>query len=68
MEFQLKHEFIELDNLLKAADIAASGAEARQYVLNGSVKVNGEVEARVRRKLRAGDSVEFGGRQISIVA
>jgi ribosome-associated protein len=68
MDFKLKREFIELDNLLKTLELVASGAEAKQYILDGSVKVNGEVESRIRRKLRAGDSVEFDGHQISIVA
>ncbi len=68
MDFKLKLEFIELDNLLKATDLAASGAEAKQYILAGSIKINGQVETRVRRKLRSGDSVEFGKHQISIVA
>jgi len=68
MDFQLKLEFIELDNLLKAMKFAVSGAEARQYILAGSIKINGQVETRVRRKLRSGDSVEFGENQISIVA
>ena len=68
MDFQLKFEFIELDNLLKATNLAASGAEARQYILAGSIKINGQVETRIRRKLRSGDSVEFGKHQISIVS
>ena len=68
MDFQLKFEFIELDNLLKAANLAANGAQARQYILAGSIKINGQVETRIRRKLRLGDSVEFGKHQISIVA
>ena len=68
MDFQLKLEFIELDNLLKATNLAANGAEARQYILAGSIKINGQVETRIRRKLRLGDFVEFGKHQISIVA
>ena len=68
MDFRLKLEFIELDNLLKAANLAASGAQARQYILAGSIKINGQVETRIRRKLRLGDSIEFGKHQISIVA
>lgn len=68
MEFKLKGEFIELDNLLKALELVASAAEARQCIQSGSVKVNGQVETRVRRKLRAGDSVEFNMQQINIVA
>lgn len=67
MDFHLKGEFIELDNLLKATDIAAGGAQARQFVLDGAVKINGQVESRIRRKLRAGDRVEVAGSEITIV-
>lgn len=68
MVFQLKTEFIELDNMLKALRLVASGAEARQCIQSGSIKINGQVETRIRRKLRVGDSVEFGQQRISIVA
>jgi ribosome-associated protein YbcJ (S4-like RNA binding protein) len=45
MDFQLKLEFIELDNLLKAANLAASGALGPgEYILAGSIKINGQVE------------------------
>ena len=64
MEFRLKTEFIELDNMLKALGLVASGAEAKQCIQSGSVKVNGQTETRVRRKLRSGDSVEFGNHRI----
>ncbi len=67
MEFRLKSEFVELDNLLKVLELVASGAEAKQQIQAGLVKVNGEVESRVRRKLRSGDCVEFGGKKIEIV-
>jgi len=66
MDFKLKTEFIELDNLLKVLELAASGAAARQSILAGQVKVNGQVETRIRRKLRTGDYVEFGRQRISI--
>jgi ribosome-associated protein len=68
MDFKLRSEFIELDNMLKALQLVANGAEAKQLIQSGSVKINGQAETRVRRKLRAGDSVEFGQHQISIVA
>ncbi len=67
MDFQLKTEFIELDNMLKALQLVASGAEARLCIQSGSIKVNGQVEPRIRRKLRAGDFVEFGQQRISII-
>ncbi len=68
MDFRLRLEFIELDNLLKATELVANGARAKQHILAGSVKINGQVETRIRRKLRLGDSVEFGEHQINIVA
>ena len=68
MDFQLKSEFIELDNLLKALGLVSGGYEAKQCIQEGAVKVNGEVESRIRRKLRAGDSVEFKEQAVNIVA
>ena len=68
MDFQLKSEFIELDNLLKALGLVSGGSEAKQLIQSGAVKVNSQPETRVRRKLRPGDLVEFSGRQIAITA
>ncbi len=67
MDFKLKLDFIELDNLLKVLELAPNGAEARQIIQSNAVKVNGQDEKRIRRKLRLGDSVEFGQQQINIV-
>jgi len=66
MDFKLKFEFIELDNLLKKLELVASGAQAKQCILSGEVKVNGQLESRIRRKLRSGDCVEFKEEQIII--
>jgi len=68
MDFKLKSEFIELDNLLKTLELVASGAEAKQIIQSGAVKVNGQVENRIRRKLRLGDSVEFREQRINILS
>lgn len=67
MEFKLKTEFVELDNVLKVLELVASGAEAKQQIQAALVKVNGAVESRIRRKLRSGDCVEFGGQKIDII-
>ncbi len=67
MEFQLKAEFIELDNALKVMNLVSSGAEAKQRIQSGLVKINREVETRIRRKLRSGDFLEFGEYRIKIV-
>lgn len=67
MDFQLKFEFIELDNLLKKLELVSTGAQAKGVILAGEVKVNGQVESRIRRKVRLGDLVEFQQQQITIL-
>jgi ribosome-associated protein len=43
-----------------------SGGEAKVLVQSGEVRVNGEVETRRGRRLRAGDVVEVGDEQLEI--
>jgi len=58
-DFTLLTEYIDLSQFLKAAGIAISGGEAKMFVTEGLVMVNGEPESRKRRKLRGGDVVVF---------
>jgi ribosome-associated protein len=67
MEFVLRGDYIELDNLLKASGIAASGVEARDLIRQGRVFVNGGQEARLRRKIKRGDRVKTGQTALEIV-
>lgn len=59
--FKLKEdeEFIQLNDLLKTLSWVASGGEAKTAIIEGRVMVNGEVETRIRRKMRSGDTFEF---------
>jgi len=54
-------EYIKLDSFLKAVNAVCSGGEAKMIIGEGLVEVNGEVELRRGRKLRAGDRVTLGG-------
>jgi ribosome-associated protein len=66
--FQLRTDFIDLLQLLKATGNAATGGEAKMAVEDGLVTVNGELEERKRRKLRAGDVVVLDDRiRISVL-
>lgn len=56
--FILNSEYIELDKLLKLLAIASSGGAAKVMVAEGMVSVDGELETRKTRKLRAGCVVE----------
>lgn len=53
-------EFIKLQDFLKFCDAVPSGGMAKNFVQNGEVTVNGEVETRRGKKLRPGDVVGFG--------
>lgn len=59
-------EFIKLDQFLKLARLVQSGGEAKQRILAGEVRVNGEVETRRGRKLRHGDVVLFEGETLVV--
>ena len=63
---KLRDEFIKLGQALKAAGFVESGVEAKDVILDGLVKVNGEVDTRRGRKLYNGDIVDFEGEQIKI--
>ncbi len=67
-EFRLEGEFIELNVLLKLLAIASSGGAAKAMVAEGLVSVDGTVETRKARKLRAGQVVSVAGEEIRIVA
>lgn len=67
MEFKLKSDFIELDNLLKIMNFASSGHEAKALILDGKVMVNDVIEIRVRRKLHCGDFVQVADTKVAIV-
>lgn len=57
VEVEITTEFIKLDQLIKFAGIAYSGAEAKDMVINGYASVNGEVCTMRGKKIRSGDSV-----------
>jgi len=66
--FKLKseEEYIELNNLLKILGWVATGGEAKLAIKQGEVIVNSEVDTRVRKKMRTGDSAKFGDEEVKI--
>jgi ribosome-associated protein len=67
-EVPIRGDTIRLGQLLKLADVIDSGAEARSYLADGSVTVNGEPEARRGRQLHPGDIVVVGGDELRVTA
>ena len=67
IEINIDSEYIKLDQALKLADVASTGGHAKFLILEGLVKVNGEVETRRGRKLKTQDIIEVEGNIIKVV-
>jgi len=59
-------KFIKLDQFLKWQGIADTGGQAKQLILDGEVRVNGQVETRRGRKLANGDRVTIGDKMLIV--
>ena len=55
----IRTDYLELKNLLKITNTIQTGGEAKYYLQEYSVLVNGENENRRGRKLYPGDQVEI---------
>ena len=63
----LKIEPVELYKILKFEGLVPSGGVAKMAIDAGDVLVNGKVETRKRKKMLAGDVIEFNGESILLV-
>ena len=66
-EIQVDTGIIKLDAFLKWAGIASLGSEAKFYIKNEEIKLNGEIETQRGKKLVKGDIIEFNGETYKIV-
>lgn len=64
---ELESEFVELYKILKFEGLADSGGNAKQAIEEGLVSVNGEIETRKRKKIRAGDQIDFIDHHIEVI-
>lgn len=55
----IEEDFITLTQLLKCANLVASGGEAHLVITEGMVKYNDVVDFRKRLKVKKGDRVQF---------
>jgi ribosome-associated protein len=65
-EIEIRGHTIRLGQLLKLADLADSGADAKALLAEGAVTVNGEAEARRGRQVHPGDVVAVGDETVRI--
>lgn len=66
-EVKINTEIIKLDSFLKWAGIVGQGSEAKMYIQNGEVKLNGNVETQRGKKLTKGDIIEFEGESYKVI-
>ena len=66
-QIKLRDDYIKLGQALKAAGLAHTGVDAKIAILDGKVKVNGEVAFQRGKKLYDGDVVEYNSEIIKIV-
>lgn len=62
----IESEYIKLSQFLKFIDLVFSGGEAKIFLENNEVLINGEKDNRKGRKLYKGDIVEILGKQYQI--
>lgn len=65
-DVEISKQPIELFKLLKFEGLAASGGEAKYFIAEGLVLVNGKVETRKRKKIVDGDRIEIGEEKLMV--
>ncbi|TMO83987.1 RNA-binding S4 domain-containing protein [Pseudoalteromonas spongiae] len=63
---EIEEQPIELCNLLKLLDLVESGGQAKMLIADGYVALNGEICLQKRKKVYAGDTVEFDGQLFQV--
>lgn len=62
----ISKEPVELYKLLKFESLASSGGEAKFFISEGNVRVNGVVETRKRKKIVSGDTIEIAEEKFTV--
>jgi ribosome-associated protein len=66
--FALRGDYITLEALIKASDLAGLGQLARAVIADGAVSVDGQIETRRGRKLRGGELVRLKNASVRVQA
>lgn len=66
-EVKIDTEYIKLDQFMKFQGIVSTGGEAKHFISEGHVKVNGNIELSRGKKMKIGDIIEFKGKIFKIV-
>jgi ribosome-associated protein len=63
-----KKDHVKLCDLLGLLQLCESAGVAKHFIADGLVKVDGVIELQKRKKIIAGQTVEFDGQRINILA
>ena len=67
IKVEIHTDYIKLDALLKYAGAADTGGQGKEMVTSGEVRVNGELCRMRGKKIRRGDRVQIGGKEIEVI-
>jgi ribosome-associated protein len=57
---------IQLDQFMKLEGLVGTGGQAKLVIQGGEVLVNGVIETRRKKKLKAGDKITYNGQTIIV--
>lgn len=63
---KIKDDYIKLGQALKLSGLVSEGVDAKYAVMNGEVKVNGEVCLMRGKKLTSGDEFTYQGKTVKV--
>lgn len=66
-EIKINTEFIKLDSFLKWCGAVGQGSDAKMFILDELIKVNGEVCTQRGKKIRIGDVVSFEDEEYKVI-
>lgn len=66
-EVKINTEFIKLDSFLKWCGAVGQGSDAKMFILDEMVLVNGEVCTQRGKKIRVNDIVTFEGEEYKVI-
>ena len=62
-EIKIKTEFIKLQQLLKLAGLVEQGSDAKLYIADGLVTINGTIVTERGKKVYPGDIISLEGQK-----
>lgn len=66
-EVFIRDDMIRLGQFIKLANLVEDGAQARDVIQDGLVKVNGDIEEARGKQLHPGDEVTLNGITVRVV-